>query len=359
MVNLAHSFAARGHKVDLVVVRSRGPLLREISPLVRLVALDPWWGRLPWAKNLRGRFWLTGLVGLVRYLRRERPEVLLSTSYFSNVIAIWARALAQTRTRLVVRVSNHLSRSASHTPTRWRRVGVWSARLFYPWADAIIAVSRGIAEDVACITGLSCERIITINNPILSTEMTAKICGPLDHPWFTPGSPPVILGVGRLAKQKDFSTLLKAFAQVRAVRTARLMILGEGRKRAQLETLVRTLGIADDVALPGFVPNPFPYMAHASVFVLCSAWEGLPGALVEAMACGCPVVSTDCPSGPAEILAEGVYGPLVPVKAITALARAILSVLAAPPDRAWLRARAEMFAVERVADRYLEVLLGI
>jgi glycosyltransferase involved in cell wall biosynthesis len=169
----------------------------------------------------------------------------------------------------------------------------------------------------------------------------------------------VILGVGRLAKQKDFSTLLKAFAQVRAVRTARLMILGEGRKRAQLETLVRTLGIADDVALPGFVPNPFPYMAHASVFVLCSAWEGLPGALVEAMACGCPVVSTDCPSGPAEILAEGVYGPLVPVKAITALARAILSVLAAPPDRAWLRARAEMFAVERVADRYLEVLLGI
>ncbi|MGE0681501.1 MAG: glycosyltransferase [Candidatus Binatia bacterium] len=182
---------------------------------------------------------------------------------------------------------------------------------------------------------------------------------PFVHPWFTPSSPPVILSVGRLAKQKDFPTLLRAFARVRATRRARLMILGEGRKRKHLECLIKTLGIADDVALPGFVLNPFPYMARAAVFVLSSAWEGLPGALVEAMACGCPVVSTNCPSGPAEILDEGTYGPLVPVGDETALARAILTVLGSSITTEKLRARAFQFSIDRVADRYLEILFGV
>jgi len=238
-------------------------------------------------------------------------------------------------------------------------MGVWCARHFYPWADAIIAVSRGIAEDLASLTGLPQERIIAIDNPILSETILTKLGEPLDHPWFAANSPPVILGAGRLVKQKDFPTLLKAFAQVRATRPARLMILGKGRKRTQLEALAWELGVAEDVAFPGFVPNPFPYMARAAVFVLSSAWEGLPGALVEALACGCPVVSTDCPSGPGEVLEQGKYGPLVPVKDAAALARAILSVLDAPPDRAQLRARSSVFSVERVADRYLEVLFGV
>jgi len=143
---------------------------------------------------------------------------------------------------------------------------------------------------------------------------------------------------------------------VRAVRPARLLILGEGKKRTTLEALARKLGVASDVGLPGFVDNPFAYMARAAVFVLSSAWEGFGNVVAEALACGCPVVSTDCPSGPAEILDGGAYGPLVPVGDDAALAKAILSVLETPPDPERLRARAALFSVDRVADQYLEVL---
>ena len=145
MVNLARAFADRGYRVDLVVVRIYGPLIQELSPDVRLVALGPWWERLPGLRNTQGRWWLTGLCGLIRYLRHEQPEVLLSTSYFSNVVALWARTLAHVQTRVVVRVSNHLSHSLTHTASLSRRFQLWSARQFYPWADAVIAVSKGVA----------------------------------------------------------------------------------------------------------------------------------------------------------------------------------------------------------------------
>lgn len=358
MVNLAQVFAERGHWVDLVVVRAHGPLLQELSPSVHLFTLGPWWERVPGLRHTQGRWWLTGLAGLIRYLRREQPEVLLSTSYFSNVVALWARALARVQTRVVIRVSNHLSHSLTHTPSLTRRLQLYSARRFYPWADAIIAVSRGVAEDVAHMTGIARGRIAAIDNPVLSGNFSAKVQATVDHPWFTPGSPPVLVSAGRLARQKDFPTLLKAFAQVRKTVNVRLLILGEGRLRAHLEALARRLGIAADVAFAGFTRNPFPYMALAAAFVLSSAWEGAPGALIEAMACGCPVVSTNCPSGPAEILQDGQYGPLVPVGDEKALARAISTVLTQRPDPKQLRARAAMFSVERVGGRYLDVLLN-
>jgi glycosyltransferase involved in cell wall biosynthesis len=169
-----------------------------------------------------------------------------------------------------------------------------------------------------------------------------------------PGSPPVVLGAGRLEAQKDFPTLLKAFARVRAVREARLILLGEGKDRPLLEALAQDLRVAENVELPGFVENPFAYMARATVFVLSSTYEGLPGVLIQAMACGCPVVSTDCPSGPAEILAGGAYGPLAPVGDDRALAQAILAQLDAPVDRERLCARAALFSVEHAVERYLQ-----
>jgi len=168
----------------------------------------------------------------------------------------------------------------------------------------------------------------------------------------------VLLGVGRLVRQKDFPTLLKAFARVRAVRPTHLLILGEGRERTKLEMLAQSLGVADAVALLGFTPNPFPYMVRAAAFVLSSAWEGSPGALIEAMACGCPVVSTNCPSGPAEILDNGLYGPLVPVGDSDALAQAMLTVLTQRPPPERLQDRAAAFSVGRVANRYLKVLFN-
>ena len=182
-------------------------------------------------------------------------------------------------------------------------------------------------------------------------------CGraePFDHPWFAPGAPPVILGAGRLTEQKDFPTLIRAFALVRKKHPARLMILGEGEERSKLETLVQELGLEKEVSLPGFVDNPYKYMKRAAVFVLSSRWEGFPNVLVEAMALGTPVVSTDCPNGPAEILENGKWGELVPVGETQSLASAVLRTL----DRVDVvrvkgaAERADQFRVESIIREY-------
>src|SRR5205807_1946109 len=168
--------------------------------------------------------------------------------------------------------------------------------------------------------------------------------------------PPVLVAVGRLRMQKDFPTLIKAFALVRKVRLARLVIIGEGRQGANLQRLIETLGLKDDVALAGYMENPFAWMARASLYVLSSVWEGLPGVLIEALACGCPVVSTNCPSGPSEILDAGAYGRLVPCRDPEAMAEAILSTLDQPCDRQSLRNRAQAFSVEAAAERYAALI---
>jgi glycosyltransferase involved in cell wall biosynthesis len=231
-------------------------------------------------------------------------------------------------------------------------------RRFYPWADALSAVSDGVADDLARVCGMPREKIVTTWNPVVTPALFEAAAQPLEHPWFRPGEPPVVLGVGKLRPQKDFATLIDAFAKVRAKRPARLMILGEGPEEGRLRVRARRLDVSADTALEGFAANPFAMMARAAVFALSSAWEGLPSVLIQAMACGCPVVSTDCPSGPSEILAGGVHGPLVPVGDSDALAAAILRLLDAPPDREGLRRRADDFSAERVALRYLAVMLG-
>ena len=202
-------------------------------------------------------------------------------------------------------------------------------------------------------------RVTTIHNPVDVQAVKEKSRAPLSHPWLGPGSPPVILGAGKLKTQKDFATLLRAFARVRAARPAHMIVLGEGEERRKLEKLARKLGIAAHTVLPGFVDNPFAWMARASVFVLSSAWEGFSNVLVEALACGCSVVSTDCPSGPAEILDAGAYGTLVPVGDDRALADAILAAMRSPRDPERLRSRAAAFSVDAAAGRYLEVLLSL
>jgi len=226
-------------------------------------------------------------------------------------------------------------------------------------ADAVIAVSHDVAEDIVRHTGLDRNQITTIYNPTVTPDLAEKAKLYVDHPWLTPGSPPVILGAGRLSPQKDFQTLIKAFARIRAVHPARLIILGEGKKRNQLQALAQSLGVGDDVALPGFVENPFAWMTRSSIFVLSSAWEGLPGVLIEALACGCPTVSTDCPGGAAEILANGLYGMLVPVGDDKALAEAILATLDTPPAPELLRKRAAQFSIEKAVNQYLEVLTTV
>lgn len=358
---LAEQFALRGHRVDLVVVRADGPLRSRVPANVRLVDLAGFAARLPVLSEWRPFRVRAAVFALADYLRRERPAILMSGANSGHLTAVWANTRTPEPARLVLRVCTHLSGTAANGKRPSRPWIAPVARRYYPRADAWIAGSRDVADDFAQVTGIAPERIVTIHNPVVSPDVERKAREPLDHPWFQPGEPPVVLGVGRLVKQKDFPTLIQAFARVRAERPARLVILGEAqsdRRRDRLLELATSLGVAEDFALPGLVDNPYAYMARAGVFALSSAWEGLSGVLVEALACGCPVVSTDCPGGSAETLEGGHYGPLVPVSDPAALADAILTVLDAPPDPERLRARARHFDVASSVDRYLEQLLG-
>jgi glycosyltransferase involved in cell wall biosynthesis len=228
-------------------------------------------------------------------------------------------------------------------------------RATYPKADSIIAISNGVATDLADTTGIERESIDVIHNPAFSPDIQSKSKESVSYRWFDTDTP-VVIAVGSLTQQKDFSTLLRAFSVLRERQDAHLLILGEGELREELESLASELGIATAVDMPGFVDNPYAYMRQADVFVLSSKWEGFGNVVVEALACGCPVVSTDCPSGPAEILANGEYGSLTPVGDETALAAEIETVLNTTPEPDRLRARAEAFTTEIVADQYIKHL---
>jgi glycosyltransferase involved in cell wall biosynthesis len=342
ILNLAHGLVERGFPVDLVLATAEGGFLDQLSPDVRLV-------------DLKAKRVLQSLVPLTNYLRRERPRVLVPSMSHANVVALWAARLSGRRTPVMVTVHTTMSQYAS-TQGRLARL-VWPSllRTFYPWAAHVIAVSAGAADDLARTSGLPRDRIKVIYNPVITPSVLAGANQIPDHPWFTPGQPPVILGVGRLTPPKDFPTLIRAFALVRSRRAARLVILGEGEDRAALTALVAELGVAEDVALPGFQENALAYMAAAAVFVLSSAWEGLPTVLIEALAAGSRVVSTDCPSGPREILQEGRLGALVPVGHAAALAEAINNALdrpapATPPDALL------PFTRDHAVDHYLRLI---
>jgi glycosyltransferase involved in cell wall biosynthesis len=374
MAQLAGGLAERGHRVDLVLARGGGAFAGEVPPGVRCVDLGgPRWGRMA-AALLRDRPTARALLpsllsahppavlasapALADYLRAERPEAVFSALVYSNVTALWARRLAGTRTRIVVSERNAVfARMQGDARRRIQRIPELLRR-FYPEADGIACVSGGVADDVAIATGIPRERIHATWSPIVTRGLAAGARPAPPHPWLAPGAPPVVLGVGKLKPQKGFDTLVRAFARLRAEREARLVILGRGPERGRLLALARRLSVADDVLLPGFAGDPFSWMRHAAVFALSSAWEGLPSVLIQALACGCPVVSTDCPHGPREILEGGALGPLVPVGDDAALAGALARVLDQPPTADALRRRAEAFAVAPVVDATLPLLLG-
>ncbi|MGI9510964.1 MAG: glycosyltransferase [Geminicoccaceae bacterium] len=344
IVTLANAFAERQMKVDLVLARASGPFLSNVSPSVDVIEL----------KAKRNAFSLPGFIG---YLRRASPKAVISAIDDMNFIALLGARLANSDTRTIVTIRSTLSQSFKGSKNwRGRYVAPLLTSRFYRRADAVVAVSGGVADDLAENFDLPRENIEVIYNPVVTPELIEDSKAPLDHPWFAEGEPPVILGVGRLITAKNFPSLIRAFAAIRKRSPARLMILGEGPERSSLEALVQELGIDDDVALPGFAKNPFSYMRQAGLFVLSSRWEGLPGVLIQALACGCPVVSTDCPSGPREILEGGRFGLLVPPEDDQALSDAILKALASPVDREMLLKRANCFDVDSAATSYLSLV---
>jgi glycosyltransferase involved in cell wall biosynthesis len=348
LLNLAAGLTRRGYAVDLVLAQSEGAFLSQIPDPVRLVELKK--------RRYKAFRTLSTLPALVSYLESVKPDALLSVMY-ANIVAVWARRLAGLPQRVIVSEHNTFARRNQSAPKWYSLIMPRLVKKFYHWANNIIAVSEGVAEDLAQAIGIARSHIQVIYNPIVTPELQAKAALPLEDPWFEPGEPPVILAVGRLTAQKDFGTLLQAFARVRRTRPLHLLILGEGEQRNALEKLVVQLGVQQDVRMPGFVPNPYPYMAHAAIFILSSRWEGLPTVLVEALYCGAPLIATDCPSGPREILQNGRFGRLVPVEDSLALANAIEATLNSPgpplPRESWAP-----FELETVVNQYESTLLG-
>ena len=334
-VTLANEFSRRAIQVDMVLVNSSGELVQELLPDVNIINLN--------ASAFRNSFF-----PLVNYLKNHQPSALLSWMDFSNVFAVLAAKLVKLQPRVAIRIPTTLSRNIK--PFLKNLFARLLFHFTYPLADTIISVSAGAAKDLAQFACISQSRIQVIYNPIISQELITKASQPLDDSWFLPGHLPVILAVGRLDPAKDYPTLLKAFALVRHKKAANLLILGEGSARKKLEKMVAELRLTDSVRLPGLIMNPFPYMSHSDVFVLSSVWEGLPGTIIQAMACGCPIVSTDCPSGPSEILDGGRYGKLVPPGSPSALADALIHSLEnegphIPDD--WMRQYTTTVAVQK------------
>lgn len=342
-VSLANGVAARGFDVDLVLVNEKGKpsYFESLAPAVNV-------------KSLKQARTLTSAFGFRDYYNQTRPDVVISALTHINIAAILGRMMARHKPRLIVVEHNQMSKNIGRKKG-FVRLAYAAVPRVYRLADVIGVVSEGVKSDFVTLTGIPAERVEVFYNPVVTPKLREQCREKPDHPWLEVGEPPVVLGIGRLAEQKNFEMLIEAFAALRQSRNARLMILGEGPDRKKLEALAKATGYHEDIAFPGFVDNPFACMSRAAIVALSSNWEGLPTVLIEAMACGTPVVSTDCPSGPSEILRQGQLAPLTPCGDAEAFTRSLDDVLNRKPSVDALIARAEEFSLDAAVDRYLEV----
>ena len=308
--------------------------------------------------SLGGKRLFTSWLPLTRLLRQQKPDILFSTSSGTNIIAVIAHMLSGRHGRLVLSERNVLAHGKKSLK---RRLLIGLKRLLYGRADQITAVSQGVKDDLVQQLGLEAEKITVVYNPIVNEQMLALAQESLDHPWFEQDIP-VVLGIGRLVYEKGFDILFQAIAQVREKRPIKLVILGHGPLEEELQSQIDALSLTDDISLAGFDKNPFKYMARCTVFVLSSRNEGLPGALIQSMACGAAVISTDCPSGPSEIITPESDGVLIPVEDVDVMAAQIERLLDDPERRRTFsenaRKSAERFRVEVVLGRYVAALVG-
>lgn len=339
IANLANALAMRGNCVELVLLSAEGEFLSDISSRVKIRDLG--------VKRIR-----YALPALVEYFNSARPNVLLACMWPLTVAAVWAKLISRSRTKVIV---------AEHTT--WSNAEIVKSSLFTEWlarvtmrisfvrASGIIAVSRGSADDLSRFCGISRDRISVIYNPVVDENKSVVDSVAPASDW-SRGDHIKLLAVGSLKPVKDYSTLLKAFALVTKKINAKLMILGEGECRADLEDEAIGLGIVENVFLPGFVKDPSPYYRAADLHVLSSTGEGLPTVIIEALASGTPVVSTDCPTGPREILSDGRFGRLVQPSNPVSLAQGIGAALRDPHDRDALVRRSLDFSISKAVDEY-------
>ncbi|TVQ57279.1 MAG: glycosyltransferase [Rhodobacteraceae bacterium] len=374
-LRLAGALLGRGFAVDVVVFRESGPNRKHVPPAARVVVLRRRWSvaGLAWLARrdaalarrlvgLRPPAFLRWLPAFADYLRDARPDLVISAMPRCNLVAAAARAVLPEAPPTILTERNPLGFRLEREPGYARRFGK-AVPALYPYGDALVGVSNSVSRDVEATLGLPRGAVRTIYNPSWSPEIACRAAEPCPHPWFADAARaarPVVLGVGRLHPQKDFPTLARAFVRLRrdwrGEGPPRLVILGDvgkGDIRDALVAIARAGGVADDLDFPGYVENPYAFMARAAVLALPSRFEGFPAVPVEALACGLPVVAADTPGGQSEILEGGRFGRLFPGGDEAALAQAIAETLADPPAPETLRARAAEFGVDRSTERYL------
>lgn len=341
MLNLAKGMAAAGRRVTLVLVSANGAYLDQIPDNIKVV-------------DLAQSSVFSAIPAIAKYVRSSKPSSILSALPHVNVAAILAKKIFRLNVRIVLTEHNQITLKATQASGLRRKLTFFLVKRLYCGADAVIAVSKGVAKDIENYAKLRRDSVRCIYNPSFSPAILQAAKERPQHPWFSDGGPEILLAAGRLHKQKAYDVLLRAIALARHHREIRLLVIGEGEERASLEALRDELGLQNIVDFAGFSNNPYAVMANARLLVMSSNWEGLPTVLIEAMACDLPIVSTDCPSGPDEILAGGTYGYLTPVGDAVALSNAILAALEKPKRGGPERAKA--FSVEEAVKRYLEVL---
>lgn len=363
MLSLARGLIERGYRADIHLLNELNTIEDKIPPEVRWTVLEQeriqgFRDRAHLARRFGSRILkvlrsdlLNNARSVAAYIDEEKPDCVLASLPQAKSAALLALSFTKLKPVAIPIVHNVLMNTSRRFHTLYA--------ILFPFADRVVAVSDGVADNLSHKLEFPRESISRIYNPVVTEEISELARTVPEHPWMSDDGPPVILGAGRLARAKDFPTLLRAFRQVSQNREARLIILGEGRWRKRLEKMTRKLGIQESVSLPGWVSNPYAFMSRASLFVLSSKYEGLGNVLIEAMACGCPCVSTNCPSGPAEILDNGRFGPLVPVGDDSALAAAMERVLDSPPDKEALLARAQEFSHDASIDQYERLILDL
>jgi len=346
MVRLANELASRGYQVDLVVVQAEGPWSDKVSDKVRVVDLD------------RPRV-LAALIPLRKYLR-GRSGVFVSNMTHLNIISTVSLMMLKNRPRLFVVEHNDLQIRMNRMS---KFVRILAARLLgriYRLADQVLAVSRDLAEDISSILGFNKEAIGVLPNGLDLEAIESLADEPAAFSVQKAASRPVLVAIGRLVPQKGFAVLLDAMAKVIRRREAQLVVLGEGVLRKSLEKKAQELGISEYVLFPGFISNPYPVLKHADIFVLSSFYEGFGIVLLEAMACGTPVIATNCHWGPAELLKDGEAGMLVPPGDPELLADAVLKMLEDPEKAREYADKASMaiqdYDIKNVADIFIEMV---
>lgn len=343
LLTLAKGFVQHGYDVDLLFVSATGKMVAEVPQEVNLI-------------DFQKKRTLSTVPDLIRYLRNNSPDAFYCHVSHTGLMTIIAKMFSLSNTKVFITVHNTESKASQelHWIKQWGMSMLMC--ILFPMASQIIAVSQGVAEDIQSYARISGNNVKVIYNPIVTKKLKVDMQKSSNHPWLIHKSKPVVITAARLIHQKDLQSLIVAFKQVLESLDAHLIIVGEGGLRETLIDLTKELAIESHVDFAGYTDNPYSYMKNADLYVLSSRFEGFGNVLVEALACGCPVVSTDCPSGPREILNDGEYGKLVPVNDPDALSTAIIESLSEDHDTPKLQERAEYFSEDRIVGEYLALL---